>query len=127
MAIYFITGVMVVLGFGLGVLQRGPAGQERMFRPSSSRWLATFVLFFCELLGVAASFYVTKVTLHPGQSTFLLALIIAAANFVGAFAARGSTAELKPLEPFLFFKDGALWPTALPVIANALGVPGAHA
>jgi|HubBroStandDraft_2_1064218.scaffolds.fasta_scaffold553024_1 hypothetical protein len=94
-----------------------------MLSAPQSSWLAAVVLFVCEALGVIASFYLTSVVLHPGQSMFIIALIVAAANFGGAFAARDGARELKPLELFNFFKDGALWPTALPTIAKALGVP----
>ena len=40
----------------------------------------------------------------------------------GALAARDLKQPLTPLEPFLVFKDGLLWPAALPALAHTLGV-----
>lgn len=80
------------------------------------------VLLVCEVLGVAASFYLTQTVLRPGQNVLVLSLIIAGANFAGALQGRGSLNDpLRPTELFQFFKDGLLWPTALPVLAETLG------
>lgn len=85
------------------------------------KWKVTLALLMCEILGVAASFYLTQTTLRPGQNVFILSCIIAAANFAGALQGRGGLDKpLDPTELFQFFKDGLLWPTALPVIAETL-------
>jgi hypothetical protein len=87
-----------------------------------SPWLVTFVLLACEAAGVAASFYITHSALKPGQSVILLSLIVAAANFAGSITGRKLSTPLTPLDIFIFFKDGLLWPAALPALARALGV-----
>ena len=80
-------------------------------------WLSIGILFICEAGGVAASFYVRSVPLITGSNLLVLSLILAAAKFVGAIAGRTADAPIRPIEPFLYFKDGFLWPTALPLLA----------
>jgi hypothetical protein len=89
---------------------------------SGSPWLVTLVLLACEAAGVAASFYITQAVLKPGQNVILLSLIVAAANFAGSITGRKLSTPLTPLDIFIFFKDGLLWPAALPALARALGV-----
>jgi hypothetical protein len=88
----------------------------------TSPWLVTFILLACEAAGVTASFYITQVALKPGQNVILLSLIVAAANFAGSLTGRKLSTPLTPLDIFTFFKDGLLWPAALPALARALGV-----
>ena len=83
------------------------------------------MLFIFEIAGVFASFYITRAVLKPEQSTIILSFIVAAANFAGSLAAQDFKAPLTPLQLFLFFKDGLLWPTALPTIAHTLGFSSA--
>ncbi|MEA5605461.1 hypothetical protein [Nostoc sp. UHCC 0252] len=73
----------------------------------------------CETAGVLASFYIAQPVLKSGQSVFILSIIVALANFTGAISAKRDE-TLKPFELFSYFKDGLLWPTALPAIAKAL-------
>lgn len=98
------------------------AGQPRRWWQSALAVI--IILFVFEVLGVAASFYITQPVLKTGQRTLILSLIIAAANFGAVIQARGGADKpLNLMEPFISFKDGLLWPTALPAIAKVLAIP----
>jgi hypothetical protein len=47
-------------------------------------------------------------------------MIVAGANFAALFSTRVKLDPITPLELFQYFKDGLLWPTALPTLAATL-------
>jgi hypothetical protein len=117
-----IAAVALVLGWLSHRRRLRPLPQaDALGTDERTKWKVTVILLACEIAGVAASFYLTQATLRPGQNVFVLSCIIAAANFAGALQGRGGLDQpLNPTELFAFFKDGLLWPTALPVIAETL-------
>lgn len=126
MYLILISIAISVLALAVGVAQRmGP----RQIRPADTlsrrkgqqSWLTAIVLLACEVAGVLASFYITQAALKPGQNVVMLSLIVAAANFAGSLTARDLTAPLTPTDFLVFFKDGLLWPAALPTLARSLG------
>jgi hypothetical protein len=118
-----IAAVALVIGYAqrkkFGVTQ--PA--DSLARAKKARpWIVALVLLAFEMAGVFGSFYITQAVLKPGQNVVLLSLLVAAANFAGTLTARNLTAPLTPIDAFLFFKDGLLWPAALPTLAKSMGL-----
>lgn len=128
MALIILSIVIAVFALAVGfagrlfgrTYQAEALGQAKPWNP----WLVAAILLVAEGVGVFASFYITQATLKPGQNTVVLSLIVAAANFVGTFNGLKKKLDdgLDPIEPFLFFKDGLLWPAALPALAHAIGI-----
>ena len=127
---WFLTGVTIILSLtalGLGWLD-GRAQPLMVTDLGSARrnrysvWAATFALFAAQAAGVMASFYLVGQALKAHQNIWILSLILAAASFGGALAARGSRKDVRPAEIFQFFKDGLLWPATLPTLAKVLHV-----
>jgi hypothetical protein len=129
MILTLISVLIAALALGIGIAQkklRQSRPADTLARGGGGRpWLVTLVLLACEVAGVAASFYITQAALKPGQNVILLSLIVAAANFAGSLTGRKLSAPLTPIDLFSFFKDGLLWPAALPALAQALGVSSA--
>lgn len=90
-------------------------------------WKIAGILFVTEVVGVLASFYLLQPVLKSGQNVIVLSLIVAAANLAGSLSARVDGQSIKPLEALQHFKDGLLWPAALPAIAKAVGLAAASA
>jgi hypothetical protein len=125
LSLVFLSAIIAVLALAIGLVSRGRTtepvvilGRANVWRP----WLIAGVLLVCETIGVLGSFYITRSTLASSQNTIALSLIVAAANFAGGLTARGARARLTPAELFVFFKDGFLWPAALPTLAHTLGL-----
>jgi hypothetical protein len=85
-----------------------------------SQWLRAGVLLLAEMAGVAASLYITRALVPPDRNPVVLSILIACANFGGSFVGHDKDAPLSPQDLFVFFKDGLLWPAALPAIAETL-------
>lgn len=118
-----IAVIALIIGFaqrrGFGVVLPGNSLSKGK---KTNPWIVSAVLLVFEVAGVFASFYITQTILKPGQNVFVLSLIVAAANFAGTLTARNLEAPLTPLDAFLFFKDGLLWPAALPALAKSMGL-----
>lgn len=116
-AVALIVGFLQRKKFGLGL----PASSLSRAKKTSP-WIVAIVLLVFEVAGVFGSFYITQAVLKPGQNVVILSLIVAAANFAGTLTARNLTVPLTPIDAFLFFKDGLLWPAALPTLAKSMGL-----
>jgi len=127
MSLIFVSVAISVIALVIGLTQRKkfgfslPADSLSKGRKTNI-WMVAIVLLVFEVAGVSASFYITQAVLKPGQNVFILSLIVAAANFAGTLTGRSLTAPLTPLDAFLFFKDGLLWPAALPALAKSMGL-----
>lgn len=86
-------------------------------------WAVALVLFVCEMIGVWASFYVTRVVFAPGQNPILAYVVVGAVNFATTFGTRPKDTPIVPLDLFQYVKDGFLWPAALPALAKVWGYP----
>lgn len=116
-----IAIIIVVVAITLGVWERRYTRRlETESLSSNSPWTTATILFVFEALGVGASLYITRSLVRPDQNPFILSLIVACANFAGIYSARVKTDPVTPVEVFQYFKDGLLWPTALPTLAATL-------
>lgn len=127
MILWGIAMAIMLVALGVGIVERkrlrasfpieslGQAGGMQL-------WIVVATLFVFEALGVAASLYLIHAILEPSKNLVILSILIAAANFGGLLSARQDDAPIRPQEIFLFFKDGLLWPAALPSLAATLGV-----
>lgn len=121
-----IAMIIVVVAISLGLWERRYTRRlETESLASSSPWGIAAILFVFEALGVGASLYITRSLVRPDQNPLVLSLIVACANFAGIYSARVKTDPVTPVEIFQYFKDGLLWPTALPTLAATLSqTPG---
>jgi len=127
MTLILISAVIAAVALFIGYTQRKKFGltqpTDSLSRGKKARpWIVALVLLAFEVAGVFGSFYITQAVLKPGQNVVVLSLIVAAANFAGTLTARNLTAPLTPMDAFLFFKDGLLWPAALPTLAKSMGL-----
>ena len=85
-------------------------------------WVRFGILLACEVLGVLASFYVVKTAFKPDARTILLAVLVALVNFGTLYSQYADVETLAPVHFVAFFKDGFFWFTALPALAQVLGI-----
>lgn len=124
-----IAIIIIAVAIAVGLWERRYTHRlETESLSSASPWRTMAILFAFEALGVGASIYITRSLVRPDQNPILLSLIVACANFAGIYSARVKTDPVTPVEIFQYFKDGLLWPTALPTLAATLSqTPGGGA
>ena len=117
-----VISAIIIVSFTLwsGVTDRRVRSAPVGTLGAPTPWLIALALFACEALGVGASLYLTHSYAVADRNPFIISLIVACANFASLFSTRLRQDPITPLELFQYFKDGLLWPTALPVLAATL-------